>query len=32
MGITTIGYYWYWVVVFGVIGYLLPILLPGPLH
>jgi cytochrome c oxidase subunit III len=32
MGITTIGYYWYWVVIFGVIGYLLPIILPGPMH
>ena len=32
MGITTIGYYWYWVVIFGIIGYLLPIVLPGPLH
>lgn len=32
MGITTIGYYWYWVVIFGVIGYLLPIILPGPIH
>ncbi|HZC04735.1 MAG TPA: cytochrome c oxidase subunit 3 [Ktedonobacterales bacterium] len=32
LGITTIGYYWYWTVLFGVIGYLLPIMLPGPLH
>lgn len=32
LGITTIGYYWYWTVIFGVIGYLLPIMLPGPLH
>ncbi len=32
MGITTIGYYWYWVVVFGIVGYLLPIILPGPMH
>jgi cytochrome c oxidase subunit 3 len=32
LGITTIGYFWYWTVLFGVIGYLLPIVLPGPLH
>lgn len=32
MGITTIGYYWYWVVLFGIIAYLLPIVLPGPMH
>jgi len=32
LGITTIGYFWYWTVLFGVIGYLLPIMLPGPLH
>jgi len=28
LGITTIGYFWYWVVLFGVIGWLLPIVLP----
>lgn len=32
LGITTIGYFWYWTVLFGVIGYMLPIVLPGPLH
>lgn len=28
LGYTTIGYYWYWVLIFGVIAYLLPVLLP----
>ena len=32
LGITVIGYYWYWTVLFGIVGYLLPIMLPGPLH
>ncbi len=32
LGFTTIGYYWYWVMIFAVVGYLLPIMLPGPLH
>lgn len=32
LGITTVGYLWYWTVLFGIIGYLLPIILPGPLH
>lgn len=32
LGITVIGYYWYWTVLFGIVGYLLPIILPGPLH
>ncbi len=32
LGITTIGYYWYWTVLFGIVGYILPIIQPGPLH
>lgn len=32
LGFTTIGYYWYWTMIFGVIGWLLPIMLPGPMH
>lgn len=32
LGITTIGYYWYWTMLFGVIAWLLPVMLPGPLH
>ncbi len=32
LGITTIGYFWYWTVLFGIVGFLLPIVLPGPLH
>jgi heme/copper-type cytochrome/quinol oxidase subunit 3 len=28
LGYTTIGYYWYWVLIFGVIAYLLPVMLP----
>lgn len=32
LGITTIGYFWYWTALFGVVGYLLPIMLPGPMH
>lgn len=32
VGVTVIGYFWYWAVLFGIIGYLLPIALPGPLH
>ncbi len=32
LGITTIGFYWYWVVMFGIVAYLVPIMLPGPLH
>jgi cytochrome c oxidase subunit 3 len=32
LGITVIGYYWYWTVLFGIVGFVLPVLLPGPLH
>lgn len=32
LGITTIGYYWYWTVLFGLVSFVLPLLLPGPLH
>jgi len=32
MGVTTIGYFWYWTVLFAIVSYLLPIVLPGPLH
>jgi cytochrome c oxidase subunit 3 len=32
VGFTAIGYYWYWVMIFGVIFWLLPIMLPGPMH
>jgi cytochrome c oxidase subunit 3 len=28
LGYTTIGYYWYWTMLFGVIGFLLPLMLP----
>ncbi len=28
LGYTTIGYYWYWTMLFGVIGFLLPMMLP----
>lgn len=28
LGITTIGYYWYWAMIFGVIAWLLPVMLP----
>lgn len=28
LGYTTIGYYWYWALIFGVIGWLLPVMLP----
>ena len=28
LGYTTIGYYWYWVLIFGAIAYLLPVALP----
>jgi heme/copper-type cytochrome/quinol oxidase subunit 3 len=28
LGYTVIGYYWYWTLIFGVIGFLLPMMLP----
>lgn len=28
LGFTTIGYYWYWTLIFGVIGFLMPLMLP----
>ncbi|HEX9037791.1 MAG TPA: cytochrome c oxidase subunit 3 [Ktedonobacterales bacterium] len=28
LGYTTVGYYWYWTLIFGVIGFLLPVMLP----
>lgn len=28
LGITTIGYYWYWAMIFGVVAWLLPVMLP----
>ena len=28
LGITTIGYYWYWTMIFGVVAWLLPVMLP----
>jgi cytochrome c oxidase subunit III len=28
LGVTTIGYYWYWAMIFGVIAWLLPVMLP----
>lgn len=28
LGYTTIGYYWYWTLIFAVIGFLLPMMLP----
>lgn len=32
LGITVIGYYWYWVVLFGIVSYVLVIALPGPMR